>query len=78
MSTLDNITLTVDGVTDIAVGKRNATFDTGTSLIIGDPAGIERFYEPLIAHHGAMRRPKGRYQSTYAALLIEHCTTLMS
>ena len=29
------------------VGRTAAVFDTGTNLIVGDPTGIQNFYEPL-------------------------------
>jgi hypothetical protein len=29
------------------VGRTLTIFDTGTTLIIGDPAGVEAFYRPL-------------------------------
>lgn len=39
------------------VGKTNAVFDTGTTMILGDPAGIKRLYDPLLLF-GARSAPE--------------------
>ena len=51
------------------IGTTSAIFDTGTTLIVGDPAGIERFYAPLMVY-GAIPAPEygdGIYTSTWAS-----------
>ena len=45
-------------------------FDTGTTQIIGDPAGIEDFFTPLVLFYGAEPAPQygaGIYTSTWAS-----------
>jgi hypothetical protein len=46
----------------------NAIFDTGTTLILGDPAGIMDFFAPLQLSSGAEEVPDspGYYSSTWA------------
>ena len=46
----------------------NAIFDTGTTLIVGDPAGIMDFFAPLELSSGAEEVPNspGYYSSTWA------------
>ena len=46
----------------------NAIFDTGTTLIVGDPAGIMDFFAPLELSSGAEEVPDspGYYSSTWA------------
>ena len=51
------------------VGETKTIFDTGTTQIIGDPAGIEDFYTPLVLFYGAEPAPQygaGIYTSTWA------------
>jgi cathepsin D len=59
----------VEGRPVEAVGLTETIFDTGTSLIVGDPEGIERFYAPLHVY-GARSAPEygdGTYTSTCAS-----------
>jgi cathepsin D len=51
----------------------DAIFDTGTTLIIGDPAGIMDFFAPLVLSFGAEPVPKfpGYYSSTWANLAAD-------
>jgi len=60
------------------LGKFEAIFDTGTTLIIGDPDGISVFYAALLPF-GALPAPElgdGIYTSTWAVVLvISHRTT---
>jgi hypothetical protein len=52
-----------------AVGKTEAIYDTGTTLILGDPEGIEQFYVSLLPF-GALPAPLdgvGLYSSTWAS-----------
>jgi hypothetical protein len=46
----------------------NAIFDTGTTLILGDPAGITDFFAPLELACDAEEMPNspGYYSSTWA------------
>ena len=46
----------------------NAIFDTGTTLILGDPVGIMDFFAPLELFCGAEEVPGslGYYSSTWA------------
>ena len=56
-----------------AVGLTEVIFDTGTSLIIGDPIGIERLYDPL-HFYGARSAPEygdGTYISTWARKAVD-------
>ena len=52
------------------LGLKNvdAIFDTGTTLILGDPAGIKDFFAPLELFYGAEEVPNspGYYSSTWA------------
>ncbi|KAH9984825.1 acid protease [Russula vinacea] len=48
-ASFDKITVTIDGDPREVVGQTEAVFDTGTTMIIGDPVGIEQFYAPLLA-----------------------------
>ena len=54
------------------LGLKNvdAIFDTGTTLIVGDPAGIMDFFAPLELSSGAepMDNSPGYYSSTWASL----------
>jgi hypothetical protein len=50
----------VPGLNDI-----DAIFDTGTTLIIGDPAGIMDFFAPLVLSSGA--EPVPNYPSYYSS-----------
>jgi hypothetical protein len=56
------------------VGQTETIFDTGTTMIIGDPAGIEQLYAPLLAV-GAMPAPPqdgvGLYTSTWAGSTVD-------
>ena len=50
------------------LGKTNAIFDTGTTQIVGDPAGIQKFFARL-EQYGAKSDPQygdGIYTSTWA------------
>jgi hypothetical protein len=49
------------------VGKRAAIFDTGTTLIIGDPFSIVQFYAPLY-FYGAFYAGGGLYTSTWVRI----------
>jgi hypothetical protein len=46
----------------------DAIFDTGTTLIVGDPAGIKDFFAPLELLSGAEEIPgsPGYYSGTWA------------
>jgi hypothetical protein len=48
----------------------NAIFDTGTTMIVGDPVGIQAFFAPLLKY-GAMPMDgsPGFYTSTWANVL---------
>jgi hypothetical protein len=52
----------------------NAIFDTGTTLIVGDPAGIEYFFEFLSLFLSAPAQPlpgsPGLYSSTWSNLAV--------
>jgi hypothetical protein len=53
------------------VGKTEAIYDTGTTLIIGDPKGIEKFYSSFL-RFGVLPAPaplhgEGIYSSTWAS-----------
>ena len=55
------------------IGTTSAIFDTGTTLIVGDTAGIERFYAPLVVY-GAMPAPQygaGIYTSKWASSVAD-------
>ena len=55
------------------VGLTEVIFDTGTSIIIGDPIGIERFYRPLY-FYGARSAPEygdGTYTGTWASMAAD-------
>lgn len=55
------------------IGPTDAIFDTGTTLIVGDPAGIELFYAPLTAY-GAMPAPQygtGIYTSKWVSSVAD-------
>ena len=63
----------MDGTPWPVVGKTAAIYDTGTTQIVGDPASIESFYEPLILFYGAESAPQygdGIYTSTSASLVL--------
>ena len=51
----------------------NAIFDTGTTLILGDPAGIKDFFAPLVLSSGAepVSDSPGYYSSTWANLAAD-------
>jgi hypothetical protein len=51
----------------------NAIFDTGTTLILGDPAGIMDFFAPLVSFSGAEEVPNspGYYSGTWANLAAD-------
>ena len=66
-ASFDMITLFGSGNT--LVGKTQAVFDTGTTMIIGDPSNIALLYEGL-AEFGAQSEPglgDGWYSSTWAS-----------
>ena len=66
----------MEGLTETVIGKRKAVFDTGTSAIVGDPAGIKEFYKQV---HGAKPMMNGRrYLSTWTVLLIDTARRLIS
>ena len=46
----------------------NAIFDTGTTMIVGDPAGITAFFAPLVASGSAepWADSPGYFTSTWA------------
>ena len=52
----------------LGLKKVDAIFDTGTTLILGDPAGIMDFFAPLKLFSGAEEVPNspGYYSSTWA------------
>jgi cathepsin D len=51
----------------------NAIFDTGTTLILGDPAGIMDFFAPLVLSSGAEEVPSspGYYSGTWGNLAAD-------
>ena len=57
------------------LGLKNikAVFDTGTTLIVGDPAGIMDFFAPLVLSSGAepVSNSPGYYSSTWASLAAD-------
>jgi hypothetical protein len=60
------------------LGLKNVTavFDTGTTMIVGDPVGIQDFFSPLVSLSGA--RPitdsPGYYTSTWANLCVDQAS----
>ena len=54
------------------VGETAAVYDTGTTLIVGDPTGIQNFYKPL---SGAEPLPSQGgvvlYSSTWASSVAD-------
>jgi hypothetical protein len=55
-------------------GLKNTTaiFDTGTTMIVGDPAGIMKFFAPLQLSSGAeLPDNPGYYSSTWANLAAD-------
>ncbi|KAI0279434.1 acid protease [Russula aff. rugulosa BPL654] len=49
--------ITVNGIPVLGLENVNAIFDTGTTMIIGDPAGIRDFFAPLELFYGAKPLP---------------------
>ena len=71
-ASFDSITLSGSGNT--IVGETQAIFDTGTTLIIGDPSNVALLYEAL-AEFGAESAPDlgdGMYSSTWASGAVDH------
>ena len=62
--------MTVEGLTVEAVGLTEVIFDTGTGMIIGDPIGIERLYNPL-HFYGARSAGDGTYISAWASRAVD-------
>jgi hypothetical protein len=64
----------MDGDPEEVVGQTETIFDTGTTMIIGDPVGIEQLYAPLLAV-GAQPAPLqdgvGLYTSTWAGSTVD-------
>ena len=66
----------MNGIPVLGLENVNAIFDTGTTMIIGDPAGIRDFFAPLELSYGAKPLPNspgsssdsGYYSSTWANL----------
>jgi hypothetical protein len=62
----------VDGLAVPGLENIKAIFDTGTTMIVGDPAGIQEFFAPLLPF-GAEEAPDspGYYTSTWANLAVD-------
>ena len=50
-----------------------AIFDTGTTMVLGDPAGIEALFAPLVSYSGAepLLDSPGYYTSTWADIAAD-------
>jgi len=57
-ASFDKATVTVAVIPLQVVGETAAIYDTGTTQIVGDPAGIKKFYEPLELLYGAKYAPE--------------------
>lgn len=60
----------MDGDPEQVVEETDTIFDTGTTQIIGDPAGIQDFFDPLILFYGAEPAPEygeGIYTSMWTS-----------
>ena len=60
------------------VGTTAAVFDTGTTLIIGDPIGIQEFYTSLLPYGAEPQPPVNGvviYTSTWASSAADQPST---